>query len=71
MENKTAHAQLTISLDKHVVGLASPLIKCEVSGCRQCLKTAITILLLNDPKFKELMNECIRAANEIKGRAQN
>lgn len=69
---KSTHSQLTISVDKHVgMDPDQAIVKAELQGCKDCLQTAITNLLLYDESFKGLINRSIRAANEIKSKTQN
>lgn len=71
--NSKPHASLTISVLAHTSSPVIPMsaVTRTTQGCEGCLATAITQLLLSDPKFKALINKCVRAANEIKGRTQN
>jgi hypothetical protein len=71
MSKSDNHAQLIISVSRLVEGTSITAVKAELNGCKNCLVTAITNLLLCDNDFKELINKSIRSANEIKGRTQN
>lgn len=71
-EKEKPHAQLTLTVPYHKT--ASPgmaMVICDIRGCKDCLITALTALLLSNPDVKELVNKAVRGANEIKGRTQN
>lgn len=62
MTNK--HFRLEISGTTHNSDMSAVVL--EKEGCDSCLKTAITMLIVHDDKFRKLLNECGRAANEIR-----
>ncbi|MBU7576481.1 MAG: hypothetical protein KAF40_00320 [Flavihumibacter sp.] len=43
----------------------------NLQGCRQCLVKNIARSLLADNDFKDLINQSVRMANEIKARKEN
>lgn len=57
------HFELSISGTKHDFGAAAV---ANISGCPQCLKRAITLLMVHDDDFRKLINECGREANIIR-----
>lgn len=62
------HFKMTISGDNHADMTA---IKLLIDGCRNCLQTAIVTLLVRDPEFRALINQCGRDANKIREQQRN
>jgi len=62
----TEHFKLSIRAMKALRNHDATGIHLELTGCRDCMKQAITLLLVHDPEFRGMINECGRAANEIR-----
>lgn len=61
------HFELHITGEKHLSsGSATGVYSCGYTGCRECLKRSITLLMVHDAEFRGLINEAGRAANEIR-----
>jgi hypothetical protein len=60
------HAGLQIIIDAESHYAQSVTIELQQVGCDECIKRAIIQLIVKDEKFRRLINECGRAANEIR-----
>ena len=63
------HSKMVIEVDLNLTGEVEVILRIE--GCEEHLSKAITRLFLKHPKFKKLLNDAGKAANEITQREQN
>ena len=68
-----AHATLTITLERHINNEdgSDGNITCEMTGCDESIRRALTFLMLNNKSFKEIFNGAVRAANKIRQAKEN
>lgn len=66
-QNTPPHSSLTIIVGSH----GSTIISAEIHGCKECLATAIALLLIQNKDMKELINKSVRIANEHRAQKEN
>jgi hypothetical protein len=67
---KTKHSKIIIEITASILSpcdnRADQLVSIEISGCIECVKNGIATSLLENAKFKEIINGAVRIANEVR-----
>ena len=69
-QNTPPHAKLELNVTAHIQGNFG-YAQVTIEGCKNCLAEAIAAHLHASPKFKELINQAIRLANDRKAQREN